>query len=43
MADTRNALMAIPNLLALALLSSIVFKITKEFFDSHGKSENNPF
>jgi len=35
--------MAIPNLLALALLSSIVFKITKEFFDSRGKSENNPF
>jgi AGCS family alanine or glycine:cation symporter len=43
LADTPNALMAIPNLLALALLSSIVFKITKEFFDSRGKSENNPF
>ena len=43
LADTLNALMALPNLVALALLSPIVFKITKEFFDSHGKSENNPF
>ena len=43
LADTLNALMAIPNLIALALLSPIVFKITKEFFDTRGKSENNPF
>ncbi|MBT3764985.1 MAG: sodium:alanine symporter family protein [Rhodospirillaceae bacterium] len=43
LADTLNALMAIPNLIALALLSPIVFKITKEFFDTKGKSENNPF
>ena len=43
LADTLNALMAIPNLIALALLSPIVFKITKEFFDSRGKSEDNPF
>ena len=43
LADTMNALMAIPNLIALALLSPIVFKITKEFFDTRGKSENNPF
>ena len=43
LADTLNALMAIPNLLALALLSPLVFKITKEFFDSNGKSENNEF
>ena len=43
LADTLNALMALPNLVALALLSPIVFKITKEFFDSRGKSENNPF
>ncbi len=35
--------MAIPNLIALALLSPIVFKITKEFFDTKGQSENNPF
>ncbi len=32
LADTLNALMAIPNLIALALLSPIVFKLTKEFF-----------
>ncbi len=43
LADTMNALMAIPNLIALALLSPIVFKLTKEFFDSKGKSEDNPF
>ena len=43
LADTMNALMAIPNLIALALLSPIVFKITKEFFETRGKSENNPF
>ncbi|MFK5980905.1 MAG: sodium:alanine symporter family protein [Rhizobiaceae bacterium] len=43
LADTLNALMAIPNLIALALLSPLVFKITKEFFDTKGKSENNPF
>lgn len=43
LADTLNALMAIPNLVALALLSPLVFKITKEFFDTRGKSENNPF
>ena len=43
LADTMNALMAIPNLIALALLSPIVFKLTKEFFDTKGKSEDNPF
>ena len=34
LADTLNAMMAIPNLIALALLSPIVFKLTKEFFAS---------
>jgi AGCS family alanine or glycine:cation symporter len=43
LADTMNALMAIPNLIALALLSPIVFKLTKEFFDTKGESEDNPF
>ena len=43
LADTLNALMAIPNLVALALLSPVVFKITKEFLESRGKSEDNPF
>ena len=31
-ADTLNGLMAIPNLIALALLSPVVFKLTKEYF-----------
>ena len=42
LADTLNALMAVPNLIALIVLSPIVFKITKEFFDSRGESEQNP-
>ena len=43
-ADVISAMMTIPNLImALALLSPVVFKITKEFFDSRGKSENNEF
>ncbi|MEH6811591.1 MAG: alanine:cation symporter family protein, partial [Motiliproteus sp.] len=33
LADTLNAMMAIPNLIALALLSPVVFKLTKEYFD----------
>ena len=32
-ADTLNALMAIPNLVALLLLSPVVFKITREYFE----------
>ena len=43
LADTLNAMMAIPNLIALIVLSPDVFAITKEFFDTRGKSENNPF
>jgi AGCS family alanine or glycine:cation symporter len=39
LADTLNALMAIPNLIALALLSPIVFKLTREFFASDGATE----
>ena len=31
-ADTLNGLMAIPNLIAIALLSPVVFKLTKEYF-----------
>ncbi|NEZ55057.1 alanine:cation symporter family protein, partial [Adonisia turfae] len=30
LADTLNALMAIPNLIALLLLSPVVFKLTRE-------------
>lgn len=34
-ADTLNAMMAIPNLIALALLSPVVFKLTREYFAKH--------
>lgn len=33
LADTLNALMALPNLIALALLSPVVFKLTREHFN----------
>lgn len=36
LADTMNALMAIPNLIALALLSPLVFKLTHDYFSSRG-------
>lgn len=32
LADTLNAMMAIPNLIALALLSPVVFRLTREYF-----------
>jgi AGCS family alanine or glycine:cation symporter len=31
-ADTLNGLMAIPNLIAVALLSPVVIKLSKEYF-----------
>ncbi|MEH6517736.1 MAG: sodium:alanine symporter family protein [Halioglobus sp.] len=34
-ADTLNAFMAIPNLIALLLLGPLVFKISKEYFNTH--------
>ena len=43
MADTMKAMMAILNLIALVVLSPVVFAITKEFFDTRAKSLNNPF
>lgn len=39
LADTLNALMALPNLIALILLSPVVFKLTREFFASNGATE----
>jgi AGCS family alanine or glycine:cation symporter len=36
-ADTLNALMAIPNLIALLLLSPLVFRLTREFFAKRGR------
>ncbi len=35
LADTLNALMAIPNLIALLLLGPVVFRLTKEYFAKH--------
>ena len=35
LADTLNALMAIPNLIALVLLGPVVFRLTREYFASH--------
>lgn len=34
-ADTLNAFMAIPNLIALVLLSPVVFKLTREYFNAN--------
>ena len=36
-ADTLNAFMAIPNLIALLLLAPLVFKLTKDYFESADK------
>ena len=33
MADTLTGMMAAPNLIALILLSPVVFKLAKEYFD----------
>jgi AGCS family alanine or glycine:cation symporter len=38
-ADTLNAFMAIPNLIALLLLSPLVFRISKEFFADKGAAD----
>ncbi|MFT7684301.1 MAG: AGCS family alanine or glycine:cation symporter, partial [Moritella dasanensis] len=38
LADTLNAMMALPNLIALALLSPVVFKLTKEYFAKQGNA-----
>ncbi|WP_299017951.1 sodium:alanine symporter family protein [uncultured Photobacterium sp.] len=40
LADTLNAMMAIPNLIALMLLSPVVFKLTSEYFAQQKKRGN---
>lgn len=40
LADTLNAMMAIPNLIALALLSPIVFKLSKEYFRKEAETNS---
>ena len=37
LADTLNAMMALPNLIALALLSPVVFRLTREHFENQRK------
>ena len=37
LSDLFNGLMALPNLVALLLLSPVVFKMTKEYFASHNR------
>jgi len=37
-ADILNGLMAIPNLVALILLSPVIFKITADFLNTHKRS-----
>lgn len=39
MTDALNGLMAIPNLIALLLLSPIVFNLTKEYFEKENREE----
>ena len=39
LADTLNALMAIPNLIALLLLSPVIFRLTRSWFTQQGTSE----
>jgi len=39
-ADTLNAFMAIPNLVALLLLSPVVFTLSKEYFERHFPPKN---
>ncbi|MBO1519003.1 alanine/glycine:cation symporter family protein [Oceanisphaera pacifica] len=40
LADTLNAMMAIPNLIALALLSPVVFRLTKEYFAKQAQAKS---
>ena len=38
-ADIMNALMAIPNLIALLLLSPVIFRLSREYFNSKDKTQ----
>ena len=39
-ADTLNAFMAIPNLIALLLLSPVVFSLSKDYFNKKGAAQD---
>lgn len=41
-ADTLNGLMAIPNLIGLLLLSPIIFKLSKAYFETCSSSDEKP-
>nr|MCU0768050.1 alanine:cation symporter family protein [Burkholderiaceae bacterium] len=41
-ADTLNAFMAFPNLVSLLLLSPVVAKVTKDYFDRQGATQALP-
>lgn len=41
MSDSLNGMMAIPNLIALLLLSPVVFKLTQEYFQRHDTTLKN--
>ena len=38
-AETFNGLMVIPNLIAVFLLSGVVVKLVKEYFEGEGKEK----
>ena len=39
LSDLFNGLMALPNLVALLLLSPVVFRMTREYFEKHGRDD----
>jgi AGCS family alanine or glycine:cation symporter len=41
-ADTLNAMMAIPNLIALLLLSPVIFKLTRDYYSDAGSAPPPP-
>ena len=41
-ADTLNAMMALPNLIAIIVLSPVVFKLTREYFARHSGDQAVP-
>jgi alanine or glycine:cation symporter, AGCS family len=42
LADTLNALMAIPNLISLLLLSPVILQLTRAYFGTFGRAEVSP-
>ncbi|MCV6589059.1 MAG: sodium:alanine symporter family protein [Marinobacterium sp.] len=40
-ADTLNAMMALPNLIAIAVLSPVVFSLTREYFARHAGGDDS--